>query len=163
MKNLGIILIGGVTVPILLLVGFYILRPSGVPPQSRLVISIEEDIARVEESLAQKRAPIQDNLDTLNSELTQQQTDFNTQVETWHIELTRLQNQLDMLDTTAQKLKTEGATLEISRTIRLEDYQNQLEQARQQYQTELGQYQAELNRKQALLDELNAELVEREQ
>lgn len=163
MRNLGLILVGGVTVPILLLVGLYILRPSGAPPQPRLVISIEEDIARIEASLAQERALVQVDLDALNSDLTQHQTSFSTQTETWIADMTRLQNQVDGLANTAQTLETEVADQKTSRTLRLTDYQNQLEQARQQHQTELKQLQVELNQKQVLLDELNTQLVEREQ
>ena len=160
MKNLGLILVGGVTVPILLLVGLYILRPSGVPLQPRLVISIEEDIAEIEASLGQEKATVQASLDSLNNEFTRQQADFSAQTETWNDDIMRLQEQSNALDTSAQILQTEVATLEMSRTLRLTDYQNQLKEVQQQYQTELNVLQAELNQKQIQLDELNAKLAD---
>ena len=163
MKNLGFILVGGVTVPILLLVGIYILRPSGVPPQPRLVISIEKDIAEIEASLAEQQATVQAKLDALNTELAQLQSNLDTQIETWRTETKQLQSQLDMLATTTQNLETEISTLEISRTIQLTEYQTQLDQTRQKYQTELEQLQVELEQKQAQLNILNAEIAERMQ
>lgn len=156
MKNIGLILVAGVTVPILLLVGVYILWPRDVPPQPVVVISIDDDIAPIATELAQQEATAQAELDALNNIIQQKQTEFENQTQSWQTDMNQAQAELTSLQTTAQTLQTEITRLEISRTLRLNSYQTELEQAR--HQTQIEQLQTQLQEQQAELDRLNTQL-----
>lgn len=154
MKNIGLILVTGVTVPILLLVGVYILWPREVPSQPAVVISIDDDIAPIATELAQQEATVQAELDALNNTIQQKQTGFEVQIQSWQTDMNQAQAQLTSLQITAQTLQSEITRLEISRTLRLNSYQTELEQARRQ--TQIDQLQTQLQEQQAELDRLKA-------
>ncbi len=156
MKNIGLILVTGVTVPILLLVGVYILWPRDVPPQPAVVISIDNDIAPVEAELAQQEAAVQAELNALTNTIQQKQAEFEAQTQTWQADMNQTQVQLVGLQTTAQNLQNEITQLEITHTLRLNSYQTELEQARRQ--TQIDQLQTQLQEQQAELDRLNTQL-----
>jgi DNA repair exonuclease SbcCD ATPase subunit len=156
MKNIGLILVAGVTVPILLLVGVYILWPRDVPPQPVVVISIDDDIAPIATELAQQEATAQAELDALNNIIQQKQTEFENQTQSWQTDMNQAQAKLTSLQTTAQTLQTEITGLEISRILRLNSYQTELEQARRQ--TQIEQLQTQLQEQQTELDRLNTQL-----
>jgi chromosome segregation ATPase len=162
MKNIGLILVAGITIPILLLVGAYILWPSGALPQARLVISIDEQVAQVEATQAARQAEVQVQLDQLNQAIRQQQSDFDDQTQRWQTEMQQAQTQVEALAASAQNLQSQITTLEISRTLRLTEQQTQLHQTIQQYEAEINQLRDELARKQAQLDEINLKLKETE-
>jgi DNA repair exonuclease SbcCD ATPase subunit len=153
-KNIGLILVTGVTVPILLLVGVYILWPREVPSQPAVVISIDDDIAPIATELAQQEATVQAELDALNNTIQQKQTGFEVQIQSWQTDMNQAQAQLTSLQITAQTLQSEITRLEISRTLRLNSYQTELEQARRQ--TQIDQLQTQLQEQQAELDRLKA-------
>ena len=146
----------GVTVPILLLVGAYILWPREVPPQPAVFISIDGDIAPIATRLAQQEATAQAELDALNNTIQEKQAEFEAQTQSWQTEINQTQIQLTSLQTTTQTLQNEITQLEITRTLRLNDYQTELEQARRQ--TQIDQLQTQLREQQAELDGLNTQL-----
>jgi chromosome segregation ATPase len=156
MKNIGLILVAGVTVPILLLVGLYVLWPRNVPPQPAVVISIDDDIAPIATELAQQEATVQAELDALNNTIQQKQTEFEVQTRSWQTDMNQAQTKLTNLQTTAQTLQNEITRLEITRTLRLNNYQTELEQARRQ--TQIDRLQMQLQEQQAELDRLNTQL-----
>lgn len=156
MKNIGFILVTGVTVPILLLVGLYILRPGDVPSQPAVIIAIDDDIAPLVAELAQQEATAQAELDVLNNTIQQKQTGFEAQIQAWQTDMNRAQARLTGLQGTADTLQGEINRLEISRTLRLSSYQTELEQARRQ--TQIEQLQTQLQEQQAELDRLNKQL-----
>jgi len=156
MKNIGLILVTGVTVPILLLVGAYILWPRDVPPQPAVVISIDNDIAPIATELAQQEVTVQAELDALNNTIQQKQAEFEAQTQSWQTKINKTQTQLTSLQTTAQTLQNEITRLEITHTLRLNAYQTELEQARRQ--TQIDQLQTQLQEQQAELDRLNTQL-----
>ena len=156
MNNLGIILVTGVTVPILLLVGFYIFWPTETPLQPAVVIAIDDDIAPIEAELTRQESLARAELDELNRALQQKQAAFEAQSQVWQSEMNQAERQLTDLQTTAQTLQSEIEQLEITRTLRLNTYQTQLEQLRQQYQ--IDQLQSQLQEKRSELDQISAQL-----
>lgn len=156
MKNIGLILVTGVTVPVLLLVGVYVLWPRDVPPQPAVNISIDDGVAPIATELAQQEAAAQSDLDALNNAIQQTRTEFEAQTQTWQTDMNQTQAQLTNLQFTAQNLQNEITQLEITRTLRLNTYQTELERARRQ--TQIDQLQAQLQEQQAELDRLNTQL-----
>jgi chromosome segregation ATPase len=158
MKNVGLILVGGVTVPILLLVAIYLLWPTDAQPQSTFVIAIDQDIAQVKDQLAQQEAPLQTRLDELRQQIDAQQTGFEEQTRAWETELSDAQQQLEALQNNSAALQIEINWLSITRTNQYSAVDAQLQQSRQAYLAEQSQLQAELTQKQADLEALNAQL-----
>lgn len=158
MKNLGVILVGGITVPILILVGLYIMWPRQTPPQPAIVISTNEELASVEERLAGREAGVQRQLDTLLQQLEQEQVNFDAGTRQWQTDMTRAQEQLTALQAEAEKLQRESSQLEISRTVQLETYATDLEQLQQQHQARLNQLQTQLQTAQTRLSEITTQL-----
>lgn len=158
MKNLGLILVGGITVPILLLVGVYILWPQNVAPQPKFVISIDDELHKYEDDLATREAKFRNQLEELQQTLAQEQTTFESDTEVWQIKMEQAQNQLDALETQAQTLQQDVTRLAITRTTQSGQYQSQLSESQQQYEARINQLQEELKAAQAQLAELKAQV-----
>ena len=154
MKNLGAVIIGGLTVLCALLVGIYILWPVGASPQPNFVINIDADLAPIEADLGAQEAELEAELDALNHSLQQKQLGLDAQNQAWETEAGQLQLRLDHLRSTKATLQSKVAQLEITHTLVLSDYQNQADFMRQTYQEEIDQLQVELDEKEARLTAL---------
>jgi DNA repair exonuclease SbcCD ATPase subunit len=158
MKKFGAILIAAVTLPVLLLLGFFLLWPREAPARPTFIISFADDVGQFEESLRGREAVYQAQLDALEETLAQQQDHFQNQAEAWQAEVNLAQKRLDALKRQQQDLETEIATLEATRTERLDAYQAQLEQMRWQLQERIRQLETQLADAQATLDDVTAQL-----
>lgn len=158
MKNLGFILVSAVTIPILLLVGLYLLWPQQPQPQPPLVISVDNELAPLETDLARREATVQAQLDGATAALRQQQAKADEQTNAWLKNVAETQRRLDELQQQSQALQLQIARLEITRTTRLTDYQTELEQTRRQYETRLAELENQLKDTRARLDQVNAQL-----
>ncbi len=157
MKNLGVILVSAVTVPILLLVGGYLLWPPQQPPQPAVVIAIDADLAPVKARLANREAEQLAQLEATTRALQQQRAAFDAQTETWLKDMAAAQNRLTNLEAQVQAVQAQVAQLEITRTTRLANYQTELAQTRQKYQTQLDQLYTQLADMQRQLAQLNGQ------
>ena len=154
MKNLGAVIIGGLTVLCALLVGIFILWPVGASPQSNFVINIDADLAPIEAELNAQEAELEAEFDALNHALQQKQSGLDAQTQEWETEASQLQLRLDHLRSTKATLQAQATQLEITHTLVLSDYQNRADSMRQTYQEEIDQLQIELNEKEARLTTL---------
>jgi chromosome segregation ATPase len=153
-KNLGAVIIGGLTVFSTLLVGIYILWPVDASPQPNLVINIDADLAPVEAELSLQEAELEAELDALKLSLQQKQSALDAQNRAWETEAGQLRLRLDHLKSTNSTLQTKVTQLETTHTLVLSDFQNEADFMRQSYQEEIDQLQAELNEKEARLSAL---------
>jgi len=158
MKNLGIILGFGITAPILILVGIYLLWLQEASPQPAFVISINDDVAGVKATLSEKEAIVQTQLDGLSTAFQQQQTHFNEQTEKRQNEIDRAEAELASLDSQIFTLESEIARLEITQTVRLNSYQTELTQTRQQFKTRLAELETQLEAAQTQLADIEIRL-----
>ncbi|MCG3211652.1 MAG: hypothetical protein FOGNACKC_05298 [Anaerolineae bacterium] len=158
MKNLGFILVSAVTVPILLLVGVYLLWPQRAQPQPPLVISIDSDLAPIETHLAEHEAEVQGQLDDIQAKIQQEQDALEIQTDIWLKKMADSQHQLEKLQAQAQELNLQIGRLEITRTTRLAAQQTELNDAQRRTQARLAEMEQELAETRSKLEQVKTEL-----
>jgi chromosome segregation ATPase len=157
-KNLGFILVSALTIPILLLLGVYLLWPQQAAPQPALIISVDEALVPFETELNRQETATQDELNALLATLEKKQVAFEAQSEARQAEIDAAQRQLDGMQTQVAELEEQVARLEISRTVRLAEYQLEMEQTDQAYQAQLAELEQQVQETEAQLARTNEQL-----
>ena len=158
MKHLSVLLLGGVVLFVVLLVGVLNFFSGHEPPQSAIVIDIDQDIAPIKATLAQREATYQAQLDSLDKRLQEQQNVYQTTTESLTVQARTLQNQLDVLQTQQQNLQVEVTHLQATINERSAAHQNQLQQLRDQSAQRSLQLQTQLEETQTQLAKANERL-----
>lgn len=154
MKQIGLLLTGGLVILIVVLVGVFNAFTRHQPSQSVIVVPVDPTITYLETVLSEQETAYRVQVTRLEETLQQQQVDVPDQLEALNSQITASQQALDDLLDRQQTLQSQLAQLKAARTEQLATQQTKLEQVRHQYTAR----QTELQAARAQLVEVNAQL-----
>lgn len=170
MKPLGVILAGGLTLIIVLVIGIFSFLPSPTteaapaqPAATTVPVTIPQpkpvvDPGQLEAVVSQREAVYQQQITQLQQTLQQRQSTYQNQIQTLRTQVAEAQAQLNGLKAQEQTLQTQVTELENTRNQRLGQYQGQLQQAQTQYNARFTEMQTMIDNLQTQLAQTNAQL-----
>lgn len=154
MKQIGLLLVGGLALLVVVLLGAFNIFTSRQPAKSVIMVPVNPTITYLETTLAEQEQSYRAQAAKLEETLKQQQADLPGQLEVLNNQITTAQQELDDLIDQQQSLQTQLDQLKAAQTEQPTTGQSELEQVRRQYAAR----QAELQAAQSRLTEVNTQL-----